>query len=367
MTSRRRLLAAMRRQAVDRIPVTLYELHRFGGCWAEEEPSYAELLDMQDQRGDAFVFAPSAAALLGDPNQIRTTGEQSARSGVMTHTVSTPRGPLVSVSRSDPGTVTSWTLKHYIECDEDIERFLSIPFAFVPPDLDAARRLEASAGEKGVLLFSIGDPLGIVAGLCDYAFFVTRIATDPVLVAELLDRAALFLSDTIDWIGERFSDACVRFWGPEYCGAPLMDPGRYFRPLVLQRIVPLVRRVHAGGNIAILHCHGRLDALLEMILETGADVLEPLEVLPASTADVTIADVRRRVGSRMCLAGGVQARDLDTGTPRLVRERVRAVVEEAGTEGLILLPTSAPLSVPLPTRIVENYRAMFDAAAAACQ
>jgi hypothetical protein len=362
MTSRQRLLAAMRRRSVDRVPVSTYEFHRFGGCWAAGEPSYRELLDLQEQMGDTFVFAPGAASLLGDPNQIRTAGEQAARSGVKTVTIETPRGPLTSVSRTDPGIVTSWTLKHFIETDEDIDRFLSIPYAFIPPGLEQTRRLENAAGENGVMVFSIGDPLGVISGLCDFGFFVTRIAPDAGRAAALLDRAARFLSDTIDWIGAGFRDACVRFWGPEYCGAPLMDPGRYFRPLVVERLAPLVARVQETGNIAVVHCHGRLGAILEMILETGADVLEPLEVLPVSTADVTMVEVRRRVGNRMCLAGGMQARDLDMGTPELVRERVRSVLAEAGRDATILLPTSTPLQVPLPRSIVENYRAMFEAA-----
>ena len=179
----------------------------------------------------------------------------------------------------------------------------------------------------------------------------------------MLDRASRYLGDLVDALGAEFQDACFRFWGPEYCGAPLMNPHTHFRDLVVDRVRPLVDRVHASGNLAVLHCHGRLDALLEPILDTGCDVLEPLELLPVSTADVTLAEVRRRVGDRMCLAGGMQAIDLDTGTPALVRQRVGRIVEEAGMTGVIVLPTSTPLQVPLPPAIAANYEAMFEAAA----
>ncbi len=363
MTSRQRLLAAIRRMPVDRVPVTLYELHDFGGSWAAAEPSYRPLLDLQASLGDTFVPMAAAAALLSDPNRIQTGAQLAEREGVTRRRVETPHGPLTSVSRSDPGIVTTWTLKHFIETDEDIERFLSIPYQFTPPDAEETHRLASAAGDRGLPIFSIGDPLGVISGLCDFGFFVTRIAPDAGLAGELLDRANRFLEDTIDWIGERYRDVCVRFWGPEYSGAPLMDPRRFFRPLVLERLAPLVARTHAAGNLAVVHCHGRLDALLEMILETGADVLEPLEVLPASTADVSIADVKRRAGHRMCLAGGLQAADLDMGTPAIIRQRVREILTAAGPRGLILLPTSTPLQVPLPRRVLENYRAMFEAAA----
>ncbi len=373
MTSRERLLAALRRTTVDRLPVTLYEFHPFGGCWAADEPSYRPLLDAQSRLGDAFVFAPVGANLFGDPWSARSATERGEgdepaaqtvdASGRTVRTIATPRGPLTSVTRRDPGVVTTWTLKHFIETREDAERFLSIPYAFHPPDIAELRRLEAAVGDRGVLVFSIGDPLGNVVGFCEYAFFVQTADSDPVIVREMLDRASRYLSDLVDALGPEFHDTCFRFWGPEYCGAPLMNPRTHFRGLVVDRMTPLVDTVHATGNLALLHCHGRLDAILEMIAETGCDALEPLEVLPVKTADVTMADVRRRVGDRMCLAGGMQAVDLDTGTPDLVRSRVRRIVEEAGTTGVIVLPTSTPLQVPLPPALAENYAAMFEAAA----
>jgi uroporphyrinogen-III decarboxylase len=364
MTSRERLLAALRRQPVDRLPVSLYEFHPFGGCWAADEPSYRPLLEVQSRLGDAFVFVPTEAGWPGDPDTVRTSEPRdgSGADGRTVGTLETPRGPLTQVTRRDPGIATTWTLKRFIETREDIERFLSIPYAFHPPDIARAKEIEAAVGNRGVLVFGVGDPLGRVAGLFDFTFFVQTVMADPGIVRELLDRASRFLADLVDALGASFRDACFRFWGPEYCGAPLMNPRTHFRGLVVERVAPLVERVRATGNLAVLHCHGRLDAILGMIAETGCDALEPLEVLPAMTADVTMAGIRRRVGDRMCLAGGMQAVDLDTGTPALIRSRVRKIVEEAGTAGLILLPTSTPLQVPLPPAIAANYEAMFDAA-----
>ena len=79
MTSRERLLAALRRRPVDRLPVSLYEFHPFGGCWAADEPSFRPLLDAQSRLGDAFVFAPTGSGLFGDPNSVRETRRAAAR------------------------------------------------------------------------------------------------------------------------------------------------------------------------------------------------------------------------------------------------------------------------------------------------
>jgi hypothetical protein len=363
LTVRERLTRAIRRLPVDRTPVTLYEFHRFGGCWAAEEPSYRPLLDLQERLGDPFVFAPVGGELMGDPHSIRRHSALAAAKGQeITTTIQTPRGPLVSVSRRDPGIATTWVLRHYVENEEEARRFLSLPMEYTPPNQEELTSLASRVGEQGLLNFSIGDPLGHIAGLWKFEELVMACYHDPGLIRAMLDHAAEYLRHTVGFINERFSGICFRFWGPEYCGAPLMDPRRFFRSLVVDYVSPLVKLVHDGGNFAILHCHGRLDTILEMIIETGADMLEPLETLPATTADVSIDEVARRVDGRMCLAGGIQALDLDSGTPAPVRERARQVIQAVGSRGLILLPTSTPLQIPLPPHIVENYRGLFETA-----
>jgi hypothetical protein len=100
-----------------------------------------------------------------------------------------------------------------------------------------------------------------------------------------------------------------------------------------------------------------------MIAETGADALEPIELLPLTTADVTREELARRLGGKMCLMGGVQARTLETGTPDDMREEVRRGIEVLGANGrYVVLPTAAPFMVPLAPKCLENLRAMYEAA-----
>ena len=75
---------------------------------------------------------------------------------------------------------------------------------------------------------------------------------------------------------------------------------------------PLIEIVNASGNYSIVHCHGRLNDILEPIADMRPHALEPLEVLPTTTADLSMADVKRRIGERVCLMGGIQAAELET-------------------------------------------------------
>ncbi len=365
MTSRERLLAALRRGRLDRVPVTIYEHSPYNDDWANEEPSYGPLLDLQRRYGDSFVFAPVESQIfLGDPNAVRGRQESQGDGAVVRVTeIETPKGPLRSVTRRDPGLMTNWQVEAVFMSDGDIERVLSIP---EPPDTVEARRLrelEAGVGEAGVLCFSVGDAIGHVVGLFDFEDFVMRCHDDDGPIRALLARAQELVLRAIRAIGGIVSNAAIRLWGPEYCGAPLLNPHVFFPRYVIEQDKEATRVIHASNNFSVIHCHGRLRDILDMIGEIGADALEPIETLPMTTADVTLAEVKERLGGRMCLMGAIQARTLEAGTPEDVRREVRtAIAEGAGGGGLVLFPTSSPFMVPLDPRCLANAEAMFLAA-----
>ena len=115
MTSRQRILAAARRQPVDRLPVSLYELDDVSDGWAAGEPSYRPLLELQRRCGDLFAFAACGAGLFEDPSEARDSCE------TFESRIDTPRGPLRRISRRDRGIATTWTIKHWIESRYRIE------------------------------------------------------------------------------------------------------------------------------------------------------------------------------------------------------------------------------------------------------
>jgi uroporphyrinogen-III decarboxylase len=358
MTSRKRLLRAIRKEPVDRIPVTLYEFHDYGGSKLDTAPSYKPLVELQKTYGETVVLVSPGEGLLGDQSlhESRPSATHENETETVVHT---PEGALRAIVRKEPHIATNWRVKPYIENAEDARRFLSIRSSFTPSKIGELKDLERRLGENGLLNFNIGDPLGRVIGLSNFEHFLLLHQEDPGLVRAMLEKAADFLSCAINFINQHFTDVMVRLYGPEYVGAPLMDPYRFFHPFVGTYDRKLIEIIHAGGNTAVLHCHGRLKDLLDPIGELCADVLEPVEVLPAQTADVTMAEVKDKLGGKMCLAGGLHAVDLDLGTPEVIRRRVQEVVYSGGPRGLIILPTSAPIQTPLPAQILRNYEAMF--------
>lgn len=367
MTPRERLTAVLRRETPDRVPVTLYEFSPYNiEEWFNQEPSYAPLIDLERQYGDSFVRAPldDCPILLGDPNNVHgTTARHEDGTVVQTTEIDTPKGRLRAVSRRDPGLMTNWQVEPLIKSDEDIERVLAMPDPPCQVNEPRLRELERRVGDGGIILFSLGDALGHVVGLFDFEDFVLRAASDDGPIRALLDKAQTQVLRAIREYNKAVSGACIRLWGPEYAGAPLMNPRVYFPRFVVERDKQATAAIHEGGNFSVIHCHGRLNALLDMILETGADALEPIETLPMSTADVTLAQVKAKLAGRMCVMGAIQSLWLERGTPEQMREYTREAIETgAPGGGFVLLPTSTPFMVPLDPGCLPNARAMFETA-----
>jgi hypothetical protein len=365
MTPRHRLLTALRRGQPDRVPVTIYEQSIYNDDWPNREPSYAPLLELERQYGDTIVFMPAPfPVFFGPASDVRSTTQvQPDGAKVTTTTYQTPKGPLRSVSRLDPGLMTGWQIEHLIKSDADVERVLSLPDPPVAVDAAELRRWEQKVGENALLCAGPGDAVGRVVGLFDYQDFVLRCRKDDGPIRALLDVAQERLVRAVRAVGAVLKNTTFRLWGPEYCGAPLMNPKIYFRRYVVERAKQLTQVIHETGNFSVIHCHGMLRDLLDMILEIGADALEPIETLPMPTADVTLAEVKQRIGHKMCLMGAVQARTLEAGTPQDMRREVRSAIEAAAPGGgFVLLPTSAPFMVPLTPRCLENARVMYQTA-----
>lgn len=365
MTSRERLLTVLRGGIPDRVPVTNYEYSCYNDEWVTREPSYTPLLDLESQYGDSFVRAPIDVPIcLDDPSVVTGREAQNADGSIIrTIELDTPKGKLRAVSRRDPGQMTYWQIEPLIKTDEDIERFLSLPDSPTKVNVARLRELEKRVGDKGIMLFSIGDAVGHVGGLFDFEDFAMRAATDEGPILALLDKAQQQVLRAIRMIGEVVDNACFRLWGPEYCGAPLMNPNVYFPRYVLEQDTEATELIHATGNFSVIHAHGKLKAILDMIADTGADALEPIETLPLTTADVTMAEVKERIGEKMCLMGGIQAVTLECGTPEQMRQQVRESIEAgAAGGGFVLLPTAGPFMVPLNPRTLVNMEAMFLAA-----
>ena len=179
MNPKERLLTSLWLEEPDRIPLDLYI--GFNPLSPESWPKNSTLLDPTDPRlrslGELVrkKCDPLISGGLGIKRNffytscpVRISTEQCVEGNVevVRTVVETPKGPLTQVYRR-PQAVT-WSgrrSKAFVESDEELERFLSIPYKMVEPDTDPFIRLTRKVGDRGLVHSSISEPIRLVWSL----------------------------------------------------------------------------------------------------------------------------------------------------------------------------------------------------------
>ncbi len=159
----------------------------------------------------------------------------------------------------------------------------------------------------------------------------------------IIERAERLLETGID---------CL-YIGDPAASASLISP-KHFQRFCLPAYQKFCRHFKGRNTLIYIHVCGNSKPILEMLADTGADVVEPLDPL----GGVQVADAKRRIGQRVALMGGLNTLTLASGTPDEVRDEAIQKCREGGPQGYIL---AAGDMVP-PSTSLANLQAMVDVA-----
>ena len=371
-TSRLRLLTALSGGTPDRVPINTYELAGFNSLdWYNRQPSYRGLMDFIRAHTDCITnWNPRPATdrytceerfLCSDfPVEIESHTDTVGQFQRTTRVCHTPKGDLRSVKQSTADVYTTWQAEHWCKSLDDVDKALSVPYQ--PADYDASDlgRVRAELGDHGLVMASIGDPAYLAADLMSFQDFLMWAFEETDHFAHTVAVIAERVMENL----RRQLDCCVldcyRIVGPEYFTPPYLPPAM-FRRFVLPHVAEMTRLIHSRGSKARLHCHGRIGRVLDLILETGCDGIDPCE--PPPDGDLELDEVKRRCQARgVSVWGNLELKLLETGTPDRVRLEVRKIMGQAKAGGgFVLMPTAAPITIPLCPVTEANYRAFIEA------
>jgi len=364
-TSRRRLLTALSCGVPDRVPVSTYELVGYNSrAWENHEPSYARLMDRVRAATDCIAmwdpgsngrFLASAHAVPCDTHQERN-GDVTRTTTIM----HTPKGDLRHVSQQQDSVHTCWETEHWCKNLADVDRALSVPYVPISYDASDYARIRAEVGDRGIVMAGLSDPAYVAAALMKFEDYMLWVFEE----TEHFARATAVLAERVMENLRRELDVCVadlyRICGPEYMTPPYTPPALFERFMV-PHLTAMTRLVHERGSKVRLHCHGKIGRVLDMILATGCDGTDPCE--PPPDGDIELDELKRRCAPRrVSLFGNMELKLLENGTPDDVRRAVRRIMDQAKAGGgLVLMPTAAPINIPLSPATEANYMAFIDA------
>ena len=138
--------------------------------------------------------------------------------------------------------------------------------------------------------------------------------------------------------------------GDPAASASLISP-QHFEKFCLPAYQKFCRHFASQDMLIYIHVCGNSNPILEMLADTGAQTVEPLDPL----GGVSVADAKRRIGDRVTLMGGLNTVTLASGTPGDVREEAIQKCREGGPNGYVL---AAGDMIP-PNTSLDNLRAMI--------
>ncbi len=253
-----------------------------------------------------------------------------------------------------PDTGIPYVVEHPIQSEADLD-------SYTPPIPDTDYRFDTLReavrrfkGEKALIFlghdaFEYSHYLrGLENLLMDYVF-------DPDFAKRLARMVMEYKRRVLELAADEGAD--VLLTGDDYAHrhAPIMSP-THFREFVLPYFQEAVDVAKNKGVPFMKHTDGNLWPIIDDIVNTGLEALDPLEPV----AGMDIGKVKEQYGDRIALAGNVDCGELlSRGTPEEVVEAVKETIAKASPGGGHILASSNSIH---PAVNPKNYKAMVDAA-----
>jgi len=233
---------------------------------------------------------------------------------------------------------------------------------YQPPDPDADYRLDELKeavkrfkGEKAIVFLGheTFEFSHYLLGGMDKLFI--NYVINPGFVERLSEMIWSYKKRVLERAADEGAD--ILLTGDDYAQrkATMMSP-EHFARFILPYLQKAVDVAKSRGVPFIKHTDGYLWEVMDMIVGTGIDGIDPLEPI----AGMDIGEVKRRYGDRVTVCGNVDCTEiLPHGTKEQVIDAVKETIAKASPGGGHILASSNSIH---PGVKPENYRTMVEAA-----
>lgn len=260
--------------------------------------------------------------------------------------------------RSEWGYVTQDTPEeHGIEVESPIKTIADFE-RFMPPDPHAPSRfatVEAAVREyKGykAVVCHLNDVFSLPRYLMGMQDLLIAIIAEPELVKGLVEMSVTINLELAKEIAAR--GVKIVYTGDDYAynKTTLMSPKHFF-----EFFYPGLKRVIQGfkelGLYVIKHTDGNIWPIMDMIIDSGIDCLDPIDPL----GGMDLGEVKAKYGHRVALKGNVDCAHLLTfGTTDEVIEATKDALNKGMPGGGFILSSSNSIHSAVKP---ENYTAML--------
>lgn len=259
---------------------------------------------------------------------------------------------------SEWGYVTQDTNEeHGIEVESPIKTLADFE-RFTPPDPHAPGRfvgvesaVQKYKGDKAVIVH-LNDVFSLPRYLMGMQDLLMAIVTQPELVKALVEMSVTVNLELAKEVVAR--GAKIVYTGDDYAynKGPLMSP-KHFREFFYPGLCRVMGGYKELGLYVIKHTDGNLWRIIDMIIDSGIDCLDPID----PQAGMDLGEVKAKYGARVALKGNVDCAQLMTfGAPDEVVEATKHALKQGMPGGGYILSSSNSIHSAVKP---ENYAAMM--------
>lgn len=364
MTPRERILTALRCGVPDRVPISTYEMFPYHRRYEYRHPSYDPLLQALEGRSDSMVMwdPPSDGTVFCSSYPVDMDVETIRKDNqiITKRTLHTPKGDLTHTVKVIDNIRTTWQTEHWCKNLDDVEKVLSIPYEPVTYDSSECENVRNTLKDQGIIMSSPADPLWLTADLMEFGDYTIWAMTE----SDHFEKVVKIMHErNMENLRRQLDENTVelyRICGPEYATPPYL-PKELFNRFVVPYVKEMVDLIHSRGGLVRFHSHGKIKQVLDMILSTGADGIDPCEEPP--DGDITLDEVKKRCHGKTCVFGNIQLKLLENGSPADVDRAVKQCMDQAKEGGgYVIMPTASPINIPLADKTLHNYYQFIESA-----
>ncbi len=374
MNGRERLLAVMKGEMPDRVPVSLFIQEEFLAYYYPNKKKVNRITDAVTCARELGIDIIPRGREFEEPHFLRKSfpnwrldRKDEVHDGMLHRTtvIHTPKGELkqVQIGPYDPVSgqgIHMAKTAYFINDDKDLDIFLSYV-----PSLDAetisemkdyGKYIRKTLGETGV-----AAPWGwcSVYNMASEYRNIEQLLMDPYLnegyyssfmgkLTEMMTEYNMALADTeLDCIGIQGNVANGGLMGTDF-----------FRDYVLPYEKQVVSAIKSNGTHTLYHNCGKAKNLLESYVDMGLDIWETIAEDPVG--DNTLKQAKDQVGDRLILCGNLdQINFLKQASPEDLEKKVVELMEIGKPGGKYIFSGSDFLEKNTP---IENVKKVIETA-----
>ncbi|MDD5482947.1 MAG: uroporphyrinogen decarboxylase family protein [Kiritimatiellae bacterium] len=374
MSSKERILAAVKHQEIDYVPVApriwAWFLEYYGKCGWQTYLRAAEEFDFDP----VFDIGPGLPSYIGWPEindgcaKLKNVKfEKSVRRDkefkIVRRRFITPAGELTDEMRVPPAggdfgiapnpENTEWLLK----TEEDLEKIKCLlpdpalgdyRAMFRTIDEIKGRALAAArptVGSDGMLLLAMGVENAMINYMANRKFITSAFDIfheyNHAVAKKCLEAGANVIFDS------GYNMSLSTGWSPEA-----------WRELFYPKVKAMCDLAHSFNALYFYYDDGKMMKILPYLAEIGADIVETCT--PPPVGDFVLKEAKEKWGKRLCFKGYIETvHVMRLGTPAKIREAVAETIRLGAPGGGFILGTSDSIRDGTP---LENIKAYFSAA-----